>query len=86
MSGKDSDKSAVRKIFTVLTSPIWVPVAATAGLVTAPFKAIGDSVKEGDEKNSAARGIGSLPGNVVGNVITTPFSAVKYAGDAMWKD
>ena len=86
MSGKDGDKSAIRKIFTVLTSPIWVPVAVAAGAVAAPFKAIGDSIDEGEKNKSAARGIGSLPGNVVGNAITSPLSAVISVGDAMWDD
>lgn len=71
--------SGLKTFFTVITSPIWVPVAAAAGVVAAPFTAVSDSA---DEKN-AAKAVGSYPGNLVGNVVTNPFKAIGEVGKMM---
>ena len=85
--GLDEDeKSTLRKVFTVVTSPIWVPVAAVGGLAAAPVKAVSESIDEGKEKDSAAKGVGSLPGNLLGNMVTGPIDAIKKVGETMWKD
>lgn len=81
-----SEKSGLRKFFTVVTSPIWVPVAAVGGLAAAPVMAIIDSVEDGEKADNAAKGVGTLPGNVVGRVVTNPFKAIEKVGEAMWDD
>ena len=85
MSDKEV-KSGLRKFFTVVTSPVWVPVAAVGGLVAAPVQAVGDSIDEAKDTDNAAKGVGSLPGNFVGRVVTNPFKAIGKVGEAMWDD
>lgn len=73
------NNSGLRTFFTVITSPIWAPVAAVAGVVAAPFTAAADSA----DSDNAAKAIGSYPGNLVGNAITNPFSAIGNVGKIM---
>lgn len=80
---EDKEKKGIRRVFTVLTSPIWVPIAAAGGLVTAPVEAVKKSMEEG-EREGAAKGVGNLPGNVIGSVVTSPFEAIGKVGEAMW--
>ena len=56
--GLDEDeKSTLRKVFTVVTSPIWVPVAAVGGLAAAPVKAVSESIDEGKgRRGESSRG------------------------------
>ena len=79
----NTDNKGLRRLFTVITAPIWVPVAAAAGLVAAPVRAVKESVKEGKTKG-AVKGVGNLPVNVIGSVVVTPFSAIEKVGEAMW--
>ena len=79
----DEDRKGIRRLFTVITAPVWVPDAAAGGLVAAPVRAIKRSVEEG-EKEGAVKGVGSLPENVVGSVVVSPFEAVNKVGEAMW--
>ena len=46
----NTDNKGLRRLFTVITAPIWVPVAAAAGLVAAPVRAVKESVEEGKKK------------------------------------
>ena len=78
------DNNTIRKIFTVITSPIWVPVAAASSLVAAPFQAIGDSVNVAKKTDSAGAGVASLPGTAVVRVVSNPFKAVAEVGESMW--
>lgn len=80
MSGENK---GIRTFFTVITSPIWVPAAAIGGLIAAPVKAIVDSVEDAEESDNAAKGIGHFPGNLVGNVITSPFKTIKQVGEKL---
>ena len=50
------NNSGIKTFFTVITSPIWVPVAAVGGLVAAPFKAVADSVQDAEDSNNPAKG------------------------------
>lgn len=61
------NNSGLRTFFTVITSPIWAPVAAVAGA----------------DSDNAAKAIGSYPGNLVGNAITNPLSAIGNVGKMM---
>lgn len=80
----DTSKSGIRRFFTIVTSPIWVPVAAAGSLVAAPFQAVGDSIEVADKTESAGAGLSSYPGNAVVRVVTNPFKAVAEVGEAMW--
>jgi len=81
-----SDKNTIRKLFTVVTAPVWVPVAAVGGLVTAPFKAAKESVNDAEKSDSVAKGIGMYPVNLMGNIVTSPFKAVGKVGEALFDD
>lgn len=83
MSESDENKT-IRKLFTVITSPVWVPVAAASSLVAAPFQAVNDSVNVANKTNSPGAGVASLPGTTVVRVVTNPFKAVAKVGESMW--
>ncbi|KAL3864388.1 hypothetical protein ACJMK2_006075 [Sinanodonta woodiana] len=53
---------AIRKAMTVVTAPIWLPVAAIGGLVSGPVRGVIDAI--------AAKTIGSLPGSAVERSVT----------------
>lgn len=78
------NKSGLRRLFTVITSPIWVPVAAAGSLVAAPFQAMGDSHKVANKTESAGIGVISYPGTTVVRAVSNPFKAVAEVGEAMW--
>lgn len=80
----EEENTTIRKAFTVITSPIWVPVAAAGSLVAAPFQAVKDSVEVADKTNSPGAGVSSYPGNAVVRVVTNPFKGVAKVGEAMW--
>lgn len=84
MAKKDDDKSGIRRFFTIVTSPIWVPVAAAGSLAAAPFQAVGDSIDVADKTKSAGAGLSSYPGNAIVRVVSNPFKAVAEVGEAMW--
>ena len=79
-------KTGLRRFFTILTSPIWVPVTVAASLVAAPFQAIEDSVGVADRTKSSGAGLVSYPGNAVVRVVTNPVKSIAYAGESMWGD
>ena len=79
----NTENKGLRRLFTVITSPVWVPVAAAGGLVAAPVRAVKESVEEGKRKG-AVKGVGNLPVNMVGSVVATPFQAIEKVGEAMW--
>lgn len=78
------DKDIIRKVFTVITSPIWVPVAAASSIVAAPFQAIDDSVKVANKVDCAGAGVVAFPGQCVVRAVTNPFKAVAEVGESMW--
>ncbi|KAL3864381.1 hypothetical protein ACJMK2_006069 [Sinanodonta woodiana] len=82
---------AIRKVMTVVTAPIWLPVAAIGGLVSGPVRGVIDAVEtgentEGNDAKKAAKAIGSLPGSVVGRTVTGPFVAIGVVGKSLWGD
>lgn len=79
----DDGKTGLRRFFTILTSPIWVPVTVAASLVAAPFQAIGDSV---DRTKSSGAGLASYPGTAVIRVATNPINSIACVGESMWGD
>lgn len=83
MSESDENKT-IRKIFTVITSPIWVPVAAASSLVAAPIQAIDDAVNVANKTESAGAGVASLPGTTVVRAVSNPVKAVAKVGESMW--
>jgi hypothetical protein len=80
----EEENTTIRKAFTVITSPIWVPVAAAGSLVAAPFQAVKDSKDVADKTDSAGAGVSSFLGNVAVRVVTNPFKGVAKVGEAMW--
>lgn len=52
----DDGKTGLRRFFTMLTSPIWVPVTVAASLVPALFQAIADFVDVADRTKSSGAG------------------------------
>ncbi|KAK3590254.1 hypothetical protein CHS0354_041332 [Potamilus streckersoni] len=81
----------MRKAMTIITAPIWVPVAAVGGVISGPIRGIKDAVENGEQSggsdaDKAAKTIGALPGSVVGRTVTGPFEAIGYIGKSMWGD
>lgn len=75
----------IRRFFTIITSPIWVPLTVAGSVVAAPFQAVGDSIDVAGKTKSAGSGITSYPANTVVRVVSNPFKAVAEVGDSMWK-
>uniref|UniRef100_A0A8W8HZM7 Uncharacterized protein n=1 Tax=Magallana gigas TaxID=29159 RepID=A0A8W8HZM7_MAGGI len=80
----DQLKRSEKRFFTIVTSPIWVPVAAAGSLAAAPFQAVGDSIDVADKTKSEGAGLSSYPGNAIVRVVSNPFKAVAEVGEAMW--
>ena len=68
----------IRRVVTVVTSPVWVPVSVAGGLVWAPVQA------DKKSKDGTAKGVVKLPINMVRSVVTSPIDAVEKVGEAMW--
>uniref|UniRef100_A0A8W8I0Q3 Uncharacterized protein n=2 Tax=Magallana gigas TaxID=29159 RepID=A0A8W8I0Q3_MAGGI len=83
MAENDENKT-IRKVFTVVTSPLWVPVAAVGSLVAAPIQAVKDSKEVAEKTDSAGAGVSSYPGNAVVRLVTNPFKGVVKVGEALW--
>jgi len=81
-----SQKSVLRKVVTVITSPVWVPVAVAGGLIVSPVKALADSVEDAERTSNAAKGVGMFPINLVGNALTLPLRAVGAVGETMFEE
>ena len=73
--------TGLRRFFTILTSPIWVPVTVAASLVAAPFQAIADSVDVADRTKSSGAGLASYPGTAVKSI-----KSIARVGESMWGD
>ena len=82
----DDGKTGLRRFFTILTSPIWVPVTVAASLVAAPFQAIADSVDVADRTKSSGAGLASYPGTAVIRVVTNPINSIACVGESMLGD
>lgn len=75
----------IRRFFTIVTSPIWVPLTVAGSLAAAPFQALGDSIDVADKTKSAGSGITAFPANTVVRAVSNPFKAVAEVGDSLWK-
>lgn len=96
MSGNDKDKTDktemseeeenmhIRRAFTVISSPLWVPVVAVGSLLAAPIQAVKDSKEVADKTDSAGAGVSSFPGNTVVRAVTNPFKGIVKGGEALW--
>lgn len=87
---EEGKTNPLKLFFTVITSPIWVPVAGVAGLVTAPVRGIIDSVEYAEENGEsdaekATKGIATAPGFIIGRAVTGPFEMIGDVGKMMSK-
>ena len=73
----------IRRVLTVVMSPVWVPVSVAGGLVWAPVQAVKKSIKNA-KKDGTAKGVVKLPINMIRSVVTSPVDAVEKVGEAMW--
>lgn len=81
---ENEENKTIRKVFTIVTSPLWVPVAAVGSLVAAPIQAVKDSKEVAEKTDSDAMGVSSYPGNAVVRIVTNPFKGVVRVGEALW--
>ncbi|XP_078318150.1 uncharacterized protein LOC144620638 [Crassostrea virginica] len=79
-------KKKIHRAFTVISSPLWVPVVAVGSLLAAPIQAVKDSKEVADKTNSAGAGVSSFPGNTVVRAVTNPFKGIVKGGEALWED
>lgn len=75
----------IKTFFTIVTSPIWVPLTVAGSVVAAPFQALGDSIDVADKTKSVGCGITSFPANTVVRVLSNPFKAVAGIGGKLSK-
>ena len=84
MSEEEEENMHIRRAFTVISSPVWVPVVAVGSLLAAPIQAVKDSKEVADKTDSAGAGVSSFPGNTVVRAVTNPFKGIVKVGEALW--
>ncbi|WAQ97464.1 hypothetical protein MAR_030154 [Mya arenaria] len=81
----DNKSNPLKKVFTLVTSPIWVPVAAVGGIVHGAVKGL-DKANDLSKEEGALVGVGAAAPLTALGIVTGPFTGIKKVGETMWGD